>query len=164
MQIKIQEYSDNYFSQVATLFDEFQGFIAWIDPLKGNVWRKGYGQVATKETLEDVREKEGTFLLALDGEKVAGFIAGVIKHAAEIEQFTSAIPQDEGRITELYLSGEYQHQGLGRKLMTAAEDFFQKKGIKVVRVEVFAPNDSARKFYEKMGFKERSLDLIKIVE
>lgn len=162
MDIQIINYSEKYFEQVATLFDEFQGFIAWIDPKKGNVWKKGFGEVAIKETIEEVKKNEGALLLAMGGEKVAGFIAGVVKHPTEIEHYTSAHPEDdEGRITELYLSGEYQHQGLGRKLVEAMEDFFRKKGIKVVRVEVFAPNENARKFYQKMGFEERSLDLIK---
>jgi ribosomal protein S18 acetylase RimI-like enzyme len=36
--------------------------------------------------------------------------------------------------------------------------------VDALRVEVFAPNDRARKFYERLGYVPRDIDQIKLLE
>ena len=48
---------------------------------------------------------------------------------------------------------EYQHMGLGTKLMNALCDHLRQKGIKGVMFTVWHKNHNAIKFYEKYGFK-----------
>lgn len=48
---------------------------------------------------------------------------------------------------------EYQHMGIGRKLMDALCDNFRKKGVEGVMFTVWHKNYNAIKFYEKYGFK-----------
>ncbi len=48
---------------------------------------------------------------------------------------------------------EYQHMGLGKKLMDALCDNLRKKGVKGVMFTVWHKNYNAIKFYEKYGFE-----------
>ena len=48
---------------------------------------------------------------------------------------------------------EYQHMGLGRKLMDALCDNLRQKNVKGVMFTVWHKNYSAIKFYEKYGFR-----------
>ncbi|MBQ8210260.1 MAG: GNAT family N-acetyltransferase [Clostridia bacterium] len=47
---------------------------------------------------------------------------------------------------------EYQHMGLGRKLMDALCNHLRDKGVKGIVLTVWKGNDNARRFYEKYGF------------
>ncbi len=48
---------------------------------------------------------------------------------------------------------EYQHKGLGTKLMNTLCDHLKEKGVKGVMLTVWHKNYNAIKFYEKYGFK-----------
>ena len=48
---------------------------------------------------------------------------------------------------------EYQHMGLGRKLMDALCDKLRSKNVKGVMLTVWSNNHNAIKFYEKYGYK-----------
>ncbi len=61
-----------------------------------------------------------------------------------------------GEISAMYLHPETWHQGLGKKLCTAAILELEKMGFSEVIVWVLKENDQARKFYEAMGFNETS--------
>ena len=47
---------------------------------------------------------------------------------------------------------EFQHMGLGRKLMDALCEDLSSKGVKGIVLTVWIRNDNARRFYEKYGF------------
>lgn len=47
---------------------------------------------------------------------------------------------------------DYQHMGLGRKLMEALCSHLDTKGVNGVMLTVWIHNENAKKFYEKLGF------------
>lgn len=47
---------------------------------------------------------------------------------------------------------DYQHMGLGKKLMDTLCSHLRQKGVKGIMLTVWKYNDNARKFYEKYGF------------
>lgn len=63
-------------------------------------------------------------------------------------------PKQCGEISALYLHPDFWHQGLGKKLCTAALIELEKMGFNKVTLWVLKENDQARQFYEAMGFSE----------
>lgn len=61
-----------------------------------------------------------------------------------------------GEISAIYFHPDYWRQGLGRKLCNRAFSELEEMGLSEATVWVLKENAPARKFYEKMGFKETS--------
>lgn len=64
-----------------------------------------------------------------------------------------------GYIYHTSVKSEYQHQGIGSKLVVAAINALENQGINKVALVVFAKNKSGNAFWEKQGFTVRN-DLI----
>lgn len=162
MDIKIESYNHKYKDQIIKLFEDFYDYLVELDPLRKLVRQPGYGENTTNQTLKDVEEKEGTFYVALDQEKVVGFIVGTIRRPTK-EDLLGAEPAVNGRVTELYVDKDYRGKGLATKLMVKIEQALKEKGCNYIWVEVFAPNQPPRKLYQKLGYAERDIDMIKEV-
>lgn len=66
-------------------------------------------------------QKEGTFI-ALESEKVVGFISGMVKESENDN------PNASGFIHTMVVKKEYRRQGIGSKLLELVEEYFQSKG------------------------------------
>ena len=55
----------------------------------------------------------------------------------------------------LCVSEMYRKQGIGKRLMDAMLDGMREEGISKVALVVFAYNDTANAFYDKIGFRKR---------
>lgn len=60
-----------------------------------------------------------------------------------------------GYVYHLCVDENFRKQGIGKKLMDTMIDGMKKEGISKVALVVFAYNDSANAFYEKIGFTKR---------
>lgn len=87
-----------------------------------------------KEIVEDVYLEQAETWVALSDGKIVGFI-GLLEHF----------------IGGLFIHPEAQGHGIGRKLV---EHAFKLRG--KLELEVFAENQSAYRFYQKLGFVEIS--------
>jgi GNAT superfamily N-acetyltransferase len=120
---------------------------------------EGYGQAAVREALERIGP-DGLFLVTeIDGE-IVGFVAAVVSDTTP-EQELEVVPGRWGRVTELFVREGFRGCGLGSALMNRAEMFCREQGCETVRVEVFAPNQQAHRFYQRLGYADRDIDLIK---
>ena len=54
-------------------------------------------------------------------------------------------------IREIYVKSEYKHMGVGSKIFSYVLNYFRSNNKQKLYLGVFEKNDSARKFYEKMG-------------
>jgi len=82
------------------------------------------------------------FVATHDGEVIGFAAANVLKepkHGADAE------------ITAVYLRREYQHAGIGRRLLAAVVDALRRHGATAMIVWVIAGNKVARAFYESLG-------------
>lgn len=61
-----------------------------------------------------------------------------------------------GYVYHLCVSQEYRNRGIGKKLVNAMLDGMREEGISKVALVVFAHNDTANAFYEKIGFVKRN--------
>ncbi len=57
-------------------------------------------------------------------------------------------------LTAIAVDSSYQGKGIGKRLVRDLESFFQRKHIKVYRLDTLIGNSSARKFYEDIGFQQ----------
>jgi ribosomal protein S18 acetylase RimI-like enzyme len=55
-------------------------------------------------------------------------------------------------VHHLSIAIEYQNQGLGKQLMNKVRDFANERDIKRIELDYWSSNESAKKFYEKIGF------------
>ncbi len=60
----------------------------------------------------------------------------------------------EVEILRIGIKKEFQHKGKGSYFLKELIDFYKKKGIKKIFLEVKISNSPAYNFYKKMGFKE----------
>jgi ribosomal protein S18 acetylase RimI-like enzyme len=56
-------------------------------------------------------------------------------------------------VTGLAVEGASEGQGVGRALMEALADEARRRGGRRMTLRVFAPNERARRLYERLGFK-----------
>jgi [ribosomal protein S18]-alanine N-acetyltransferase len=80
------------------------------------------------------------FLVALDGNRIVGFLAA------------RSLAADEREILNLAVAPDFRRKGVARALLASAFDAFHGS----VYLEVRESNEVARKFYKSLGFKELS--------
>jgi ribosomal-protein-alanine N-acetyltransferase len=64
----------------------------------------------------------------------------------------------EGELVSIAVRPELRRRGVGSALWTGLCDFFQRAGVKAVRLHVRLSNLVARAFYTKLGFEERGIE------
>jgi mycothiol synthase len=75
--------------------------------------------------------------VARDGDKVVGFMCGMVRKYMMEDQTPDT---DRGYITLLAVDKDYQRQGVGTKLWEQVKGYFKSKDVKVALVGTFAPN------------------------
>lgn len=100
----------------------------------------------TYDMVSKVLSNGGYYLLAHNGWEVMGWI---------LLGFDQNFYQNKpiGFLYELYVFPNYRKNGVGKVLMKEAMDQIKKAGMQSVQLNVFAGN-SAKKMYDKLGFKD----------
>ena len=140
-----------------------QDFVHNLDPLERLRGIHEFDVKAyTDVILNDVKQNDGViFLGEVDG-KIVGCIAGwIMKPWAHGS--ISHHDDKSGRVMELFVHADARGTGIGKSLMRTMEEYFRKHGCDSVRVDVFAPNKDAHAFYEKIGYHDRSIDMLKML-
>ncbi len=68
---------------------------------------------------------------------------------------------DTAWIWEIEVVPAHRGQGLGRALLTAAEEIVRSHGASAMELNVFAPNAAARRLYESTGYAVTTLQMRK---
>lgn len=64
-------------------------------------------------------------------------------------------------VAELYVTEHHRGQGLGEALLARAEAHARDLGVYKIELSVVAGNRAARRFYERLGYRDRSLTMTK---
>ena len=93
---------------------------------------------------------DGMVLVAELNEAVVGFVTILAKvKSEEIEEGDI----EYGLVSDVVVASKYRKQGIGRKLLEAAESYAKLHGVRWLRIGVLAENHSADGLYDSMGFK-----------
>lgn len=98
--------------------------------------------------------------VAKDGDKVVGFMCGMVRKYLMEDQTPDT---DRGFITLLAVDRDYRRQGIGTRLWEQVRSYFKERGAKTAIVGTFAPNyfvpgvdqvayADAIEFFKKQGF------------
>ncbi len=86
---------------------------------------------------------KGELYVSIGGKEIRGFLA------------SSITPDNKQKayLNELWLKPNYQRKGLGKSLVKFIENYYKKRGVKIVRL-VSKRNAEAFKFYKKIDYKQ----------
>ena len=103
---------------------------------------------------------------ALDGGKPGASTLVAVDGAGEPLGYVHLEPEKDfltggtcGYISILAVRAEVEGRGVAKRLLEAAESWAADAGYPFLRLDVFASNATARRFYARRGFAEESLSL-----
>ena len=141
--MQIIEYNSKYDEQIKTLLVELQEYISQIDKEGYNIITEYFKELYFQKTMEEINSYNGKIFLEKKKEKIVGLIIGVVNNEEE-NSYDFKAPK-RGRITELIVSQKYRTSGIGQ----------------IFLIECFAYNFNALKFYQKNGYCNRTIEMMK---
>lgn len=157
--VEIIEYDSLYDEQIKDLFVELQEYIEKIDQEKYNIITEDFREKYFERTLKQLKKYEGKMFLAKEENKVLGVIVGVI-HNEEENTFEFKAPK-RGKIVDVVVTKNKWSSGIGTMLLDKMEEYFKNIGCRGVLLDVFAYNHLAKKLYEKRGYFDRNIEMMK---
>jgi len=99
-----------------------------------------------------------------DGLLVArdGAIQGFVLFHPDEGAYTQT--ESTGTITHLYVRPAARGDGIGSRLLAAAESELAAAGVSTVSIEVLADNDAAQRLYDRRGYESHRIELSKRLE
>ena len=88
--------------------------------------------------------RDQQFLIAEHGDRAIGWVHMIVAEYVETGVFVT--------IGGLVVDREYRGQGIGRRLLTEAEQWAAQQGCTIVRLSSSATRTEAHKFYEHVGY------------
>ena len=128
---------------------ETVGMPPWRDPEQMHAFHQHYAEA----TVNASALHEAVFIAESDEE-----LLGVV-HV--MESSSGLTGERQGYVATLAVTEASAGQGVGRALMEAAEAWCRERGLTVIALDVFAQNSGARAFYERLGYLEETLTMIK---
>jgi ribosomal protein S18 acetylase RimI-like enzyme len=103
-------------------------------------------------------ESDGKILVATAGAEVAGFVTILTKvSSGELQDGD----WEYGLVSDLIVRECYRRQGLGQRLLDAAEAFARSKRVNCMRVGLLAGNVAAEELYQASGYRTLFTELEK---
>jgi GNAT superfamily N-acetyltransferase len=103
-----------------------------------------------------MKESGGTILVAESEKRIVGCVVAVI-----VEKKESAHAVKSVHVEELVVDESARSNGIGRALVEGIEAWARNEGCGFMRVDCFSNNQRAHAFYEKLGYKDRYVNMIK---
>lgn len=101
-------------------------------------------------------EPEGLFMLYVDGSE-AGFLW--------LHTFFSPYRKcSVGDVHYVHLDAAYRGKKLGKVLMAKADEYFSKKGVRILELGTHLANEAAIRLYESFGYKKYRVIMVKEME
>lgn len=110
------------------------------------------------DVLRGMITKDGGVMLVAESDgSIIGCVVAVIVEKKDSAHFAVK----SAHIEELVVDESTRSKGIGAALMDGIETWAKNKGCSFMRVDCFSNNDRAHAFYEKLGYKDRYVNLIK---
>ena len=143
--IQIKEPTSELLPQVERQFAELYNFI------KDKGLKLPLVKDGEKKWINSIKKTVGKFValfVAVDGEKVAGFVSGVVKFTPDYLG-----NQKVGFLTFHYIEPDYRGKGIGKKLLKSLENWFKEKNVSSIEVQVSFMNEDSRNYFKKNGYE-----------
>jgi ribosomal protein S18 acetylase RimI-like enzyme len=101
----------------------------------------------------DIHYTEESFLRMFDDPSMHGFIAEMDGQVAGYGRLFFSRDENRLYVSSLYFLPEFEGQGMGRRLLEAAEGYGTEKGLEELWIGVMVKNRQALDFYKKVGFQ-----------
>ncbi len=111
----------------------------------------GHTYFANRLTNEN---KNGLFLVALDGQKYVGYMNAIEKPSESYR-----VPVKCAALENIMILPEYQHKGIGRKMMEIFSGWCRDRQIQKISVSTFIRNTNAIQFLRHIGFVDYDVTL-----
>ena len=102
------------------------------------------------QMLDRCIECDGKILVAELNEEVVGF-ATVLARVSSGELADGDI--EYGLVSDIVVASKHRNQGIGKKLLAAAEEYARSSDLQSLRIGVLADNHLADELYDSMGFE-----------
>ena len=96
---------------------------------------------------EELSTAGSTFYFLYDGEELAGYMKFNVDAA-----LTEEMGADSLEVERIYIRPAFKRRGLGKYLIDKAIEIARAQGKQLIWLGVWEHNDSARAFYQQMGF------------
>jgi len=160
MNIQMRDYQSTDKAAIAEATEKLHEYVVALDPIKRLRKMPGYVEHTTSELFETIEKQEGKIFVAEDDGKFIGFVAGFTMKQSE-ENLLSVIPSKLGVISDVYVDDAYRGQQLGTNLMEKMEAHLKDMGCDAIWIDIVAFNTTAHSFYNKLGYTDREIGLIK---
>lgn len=129
-EVHVRPYTANDFEGLVEMYDDF-------DPSQRAQGTPPIGTDAVRSWLEDILD--GVNVVAIHGDRVVGHV--------------SFVPDGTGRHElAIFVHQEFQHAGIGTKLMAAGLGHARREGVGYVWLSVEAWKRDVQRFYSRAGF------------
>jgi ribosomal protein S18 acetylase RimI-like enzyme len=151
--ISIREFMPSHRDGVIELIIALQRFEMQFAPDHA-VPDRDFGEWYLEQTLETVRENNGTMRVAVRDGILCGFVAG----------YEDDDPESRSRyfyIAELSVAETMRGQGVGSRLIAAIEDIARTRGHKTAVIGVLVKNTRVHALYNRLGFRDHAVRMRK---
>ena len=132
----IKQASIRDIDELAKLFAQYRVF-----------YQQSFDEEAAKQfLLERITNQESVIFIAMDAGQTAGF-------TQLYPSFSSVSMKEIWILNDLFVSAEHRQKGIAQALINKVIEHCKKTGRKRVALSTAYDNFSARKLYEKLGFK-----------
>jgi GNAT superfamily N-acetyltransferase len=100
-------------------------------------------------------QRGAVFVATADGEVVGMVSVNTHRH------FTGPV---EAYIGELAVAPHAVRTGVGRRLLSTAEDWARRQGLRHLTLETAAGNTTARRFYAAVGYREEAVRFTRVLD
>ncbi len=163
-QVEIREYEEIDFKHLVSWMKFLQEHVVAVDNYHLNILKDWYPEIYARKSLERVTANDGKIFCAYSWEIFLGCIICLIEEAVpenSKDSLQEFIVGKTGEIKELIVLPESRWLWIWKLLMQKGEQYFIEKNCKFSYLDVFWPNKLARDFYEKWGYEERMVTMIK---
>ena len=157
MDVKIRKAEMADSGRILKKLDEFDNYLAPLfkKELISFTLYKDKNKTFEKVLNEWLTNPEYIFFVAEENGNLIGHICGIIK------ENKLRIKDREGQIVEWFISEEFRHMGIGKKLYEVLVSEFKKLGCSHLALKVYTDNKETINMYHKMGFLDLELGMVK---
>jgi ribosomal protein S18 acetylase RimI-like enzyme len=144
--VKIKKASRRDVEKIKSLWCEFIDFHERYDSYykRSENGSKAFDQFVNKQ----ISDRNALVLIAQIDKETCAYLIARLKYRQPVFAETRY-----GMIYDIAVSEKYRRKGIGKKLYNASIDWFQKRKVKRIELNVATSNPISMKFWTKIGFR-----------